>query len=104
MLNASVKLQCAYNFAQSFIRMVRYRLSRSLQPWLTTVIENKISELSTFAYSLRRDKNAVLAALSLPWSNGQVEGQVNRLKLIKRQMYGRAKFDLLRLRVLHSGA
>ena len=46
------------------------------------------------------NKNAVLAALSLPWSNGQVEGQVNRLKLIKRQMYGRAKFDLLRLRVL----
>ena len=47
-----------------------------------------------------RDKEAVQAALSLPWSNGPVEGQVHRLKLIKRQMYGRASFDLLTLRVL----
>lgn len=50
--------------------------------------------------SIGQDKAAVLAALSLPWSNGQVEGQVNRLNLIKRQMYGRARFDLLRARVL----
>ncbi len=71
-----------------------------MEPWLTAVIESKIPELNGFARSLSRDKDAVLAALSLPWSNGQVEGQVNRLKLIKRQMYGRAKFDLLRLRVL----
>ena len=64
------------------------------------VTENQISELSSLAQSIGQDKAAVVAALSLPWSNGQVEGQVNRLKLIKRQMYGRAKFDLLRLRVL----
>jgi transposase len=51
--------------------------------------------------SLMRDQNAVKAALSLPWSNGPVEGQAHRLKLIKRQMYGRASFDLLRLLVLH---
>jgi transposase len=48
-----------------------------------------------------RDQHAVEAALTLPWSNGPVEGHVHRLKLIKRQMYGRASFDLLRLRVLH---
>ena len=47
-----------------------------------------------------QDLDAVRNALLLPWSNGQVEGQINRLKLIKRQMYGRAGFDLLRKRVL----
>ena len=50
---------------------------------------------------MSRDRQAVRAAIAEPWSNGQVEGQINRLKLIKRQMFGRAKFDLLRQRVLH---
>jgi transposase len=59
-----------------------------------------VPELQSFAAGLRRDKAAVMAALSLPYSNGQVEGQVNRIKLIKRTMYGRANFDLLRQRVL----
>ena len=58
--------------------------------------------LCTLRSPLRRDQDAVAAALELPWSNGMVEGQIHRLKLIKRQMYGRAGFDLLRLRVLHS--
>jgi transposase len=58
------------------------------------------SALGTFAAGLRRDENAVRAALSEPWSNGQVEGQVNGLKVVKRAMYGRAGFDLLRARVL----
>jgi transposase len=53
---------------------------------------------------LRRDRAAVEAALAQAWSNGQTEGQVNRLKPIKRQMYGRARFDLLRQRVLHATA
>jgi transposase len=100
MLAVGPMIRRVYNFAQAFIRIVRERQSKSLEPWLTAVIEYKIPELSGFARSLNRDKDAVLAALALPWSNGQVEGQVNRLKLIKRQMYGRAKFDLLRLRVL----
>lgn len=100
MLEVSSVLQRAYNFAQAFIRIVRHRLSKALQPWLNAVIEYKIPELRSLARSLQKEEAAVLAALSLPWSNGQVEGQVNRLKLIKRQMYGRAKFDLLRLRVL----
>jgi len=100
MLNASPALQPAYNFAQAFLRMVRNRYPKGLRPWLDAVIENKIPELAGFAKSLRQDFNAVFAALSLPWSNGQVEGQVNRLKMIKRQMYGRAGFDLLRVRVI----
>ena len=58
-------------------------------------------ELRRFAAKLREDLPAVRAAFSSPWSSGQVEGQINRLKYLKRQMYGRAKLDLLRIRVLH---
>jgi transposase len=100
MLQTSPDLQRAYNFAQAFGRMVRGRLSKALDPWLEAVAQSGLTALKNFAAGLERDKTAVLAALSLPYSNGQTEGQVNRLKLIKRQMYGRAKFDLLRLRVL----
>ena len=59
--------------------------------------------MKSFANGLERDQAAVEAAIKLLWSNAQVEGQVHRLKLLKRQMYGRAKFDLLRARVLRSG-
>ena len=60
------------------------------------------SELKGFARGIRRDYDAVLAALCFQWIHGQVEGQVHRLKLVKRTMYGRAKFDLLRARVLRA--
>lgn len=80
--------------------MVRDRLPGELDVWLREAEESKIPELKRFATSLRGDYVAVKAALELPLSNGQVEGQVNRLKLIKRQMYGRAGFQLLRRRVL----
>ena len=60
------------------------------------------SPLASFAQRLGRDQDAVAAALQMPWSNGMVEGQIHRLKLIKRQMYGRTGFDLLRLRVLNA--
>ena len=59
--------------------------------------------LRSFAAGIRRDYDAVKAAASTAWSNGPVEGQVNRLKFIKRQMFGRANFDLLRRRVLYTG-
>ena len=58
-------------------------------------------EVVSFAAKLRQDLAAVEAAVTSPWSQGQVEGQVNRLKFVKRSMYGRAKFDLLRQRVLY---
>lgn len=61
-------------------------------------------ELKAFAAKLRKDLDAVVAGLSLPYSQGQMEGPINRLKLIKRAMYGRAKFDLLRQRVLYATA
>jgi transposase len=99
-LDASPVLRPAYNFAQAFIRIIWNRYSKNLRPWLDAVRENQIPELTGFARSMEQDFDAVLAALMLPWSNGQVEGQVNRLKMIKRQMYGRAGFDLLRIRVM----
>lgn len=55
----------------------------------------------TFVKKLRQDQQAVQAGLVLKWNNGMVEGHINRLKFLKRSMYGRANFDLLRLRVLH---
>ena len=60
----------------------------------------EIPELRAFAAGLRRDWDAVQAGLTLPWSSGAVEGHVNRIKMLKRQMYGRANVDLLRSRVL----
>jgi transposase len=78
-----------------------------MRPGEITLLRRKVSKqarsdaLRGFASSLLRDQHAVEAALTLPWSNGPVEGHVHRLKLIKRQMYGRASFDLLRPRVLH---
>ena len=73
-----------------------------LDDWLEDCSSSSIAGLENFAASLGQDYAAVRAALELPWSNGQTEGQVHRLKLLKRQMYGRAKLDLLRLRVLYS--
>jgi transposase len=71
-----------------------------LRAWLARAEESDIGEFAAVARSIWTDRRAVEAAVRLEWSNGQVEGHVNRLKLIKRTMYGRANFDLLRQRVL----
>lgn len=94
----------AYTLAQGFIQMVRERQGEGLDVWLAQVASSGIPEFQSFGVGLERDKAAVAAALSMADSNGQVEGQVNRLKLIKRMTYGRAKFDLLRQRVLARAA
>jgi transposase len=91
----------AYHLAQDFRTMVTQRHVAMLEPWLKEVRESKIPELSSLANGIYRDYDAVRAALSTEYSNGQTEAQVHRLKLIKRQAYGRASFDQLRLRVLH---
>jgi transposase len=83
---------------KEFFRIVRNRDVAGWPQWLDSA---QHTGFHGFATGLLRDQHAVVAALTLPWSNGPVEGQVHRLKLIKRQMYGRASFDLLRLRVLH---
>jgi transposase len=90
-----------YQLAQQFQGIVRQRDASALDAWLDSCAKSGASDLVTFAAGLHQDGRAVRAALEMDWSNGQVEGQVNRLKCVKRQMYGRANFDLLRLRVLH---
>ncbi len=91
----------AYRLVQQFAQMLRTRSGGQLDAWLDTVLATSLADLHSFANGIKSDIEAVEAGLILPWGNGMVEGQVNRLKLIKRQMYGRANFDLLRLRVLH---
>jgi len=94
---ASAELKSLARAARSLFEMIRKRDVSPWSAWLQTALR---SPLASFARRLRRDEKAVAEALRLPWSNGMVEGQIHRLKLIKRQMYGRASFDLLRLRVL----
>lgn len=93
-------VELSYGLVQQFAHMIRQHSDQHFETWLCTCEQSSVPELVTFATGLRSDFAAIQAALSEPWSNGQLEGQVNRLKLIKRQMYGRAKFDLLRIRVL----
>jgi transposase len=99
-LQQDLQIQALYALAQRFVLMVKTRLVEALDPWLRDCEAIGIVQIQNFALGLQQDFAAIYAALSTPWSNGQTEGQVNRLKFIKRQMYGRAKFDLLRLRVL----
>jgi transposase len=88
--------------AKEFRRIFAERQAESLDAWLDTAEQSGVAEFEGFARTLRQDYEAVAAALKYEWSNGQVEGQINRLKFIKRQMYGRASFDLLRQRVLRA--
>ncbi len=99
---ASPSAQTAYRLTQAFMHMVRERTGMLLDTWLQEAEENHLPEFESFATGIQQDKAAVLAGLTLPWSNGPTEGHVNRLKLIKRSMYGRAKFPLLRARVLQA--
>jgi hypothetical protein len=90
----------ASQLARRFKNMTDNLKRKQLDHWLRMALESEITSIKNFAKGLQRDLSAVKAAVSLEWSNGQVEGQVNRLKNIKRQMYGRASFQLLRKRVL----
>jgi transposase len=92
----------AYALVQQFAHLLRTRTGEKLDAWLSSVRASQIRELQGFVLSVERDKAAVVAGLTLPQNNGVVEGHVNKLKLIKRMMYGRAEFPLLRQRVLHA--
>jgi transposase len=89
-----------YRLAIQFTEMLRKQQVEQLRPWLSAAQASEFRELKSLAGSLERDYAAVEAALRLPYSSGPVEGNITRLKLIKRSGYGRASFDLLRLRVL----
>jgi transposase len=84
--------------------MVRTQDLPQLAPWLEEATSSEIAELQSFVVGIERDRLAVEAALSLPWSQGVVEGQVNRLKMLKRVMFGKAGFDLLRRRMLYQAS
>ena len=103
LLAAQPALTEARTLALEFARLVRERDGAALEPWLRAAEASGMAALRGFAEGLRRDEAAVQAALDYAWSSGQVEGQVNRLKLVKRAMFGRAGFAFLRQRFLLAG-
>lgn len=97
---ASPSVEKAYHLAQAFVQMLRGLKGYHLDSWLLEAKESGLPGLLSFVEGIQRDHAAVQAGLTLPYSNGLLEGHITRLKLIKRSMYGRAQFDLLRQRVL----
>ena len=90
------------NLTHYFVNILRKRDVDALSTWLVEAQTSSIREFQQFAQGIERDRAAEEAALSREESNGQVEGQITKLKLIKRSMYGRASFPLLRQRVLNA--
>jgi transposase len=90
----------AVALAQGFAALVRQRQPTQLNPWLARASQSTLAPFRRFARGLRADLAAVQAAVTLPWSQGPIEGHINRLKLLKRQMFGRARLDLLARRFL----
>ena len=80
-----------------FQSMIRMKAASGLEAWIR---EASMSLIASFASGIMRDSAAVRAAITEPWSNGQTEGQITKLKLVKRQMYGRGKLDLLQARLI----
>ena len=99
---ASSDLCAIYVLSQEFVTMLKERQAEALDSWLTRAKACHVTELTSFVNGIRRDYAAVRAACSSEWSNGITEGHVNRLKFLKRQMFGRAHLDLLRVKVLHA--
>jgi transposase len=98
----SPEVERAQELALGFIELIKERRADGLREWIIEAQRSGIAEFVSLANGLTDDLQAVRAALESEWSQGQVEGQVHRLKLIKRQMYGRGKLDLLRARVLRA--
>jgi transposase len=96
------EVDLAYDLVQQFALMLRERSGAHLDDWLAKVNRSDLPEFQSFAAGVEKDKDAVRAGLTWWINNGMVEGHVTKLKLIKRQGYGRAGFPLLRKRVLHA--
>jgi transposase len=97
----SPEVRQAQQLALSFVEVVKERRADELRGWLIEAGRTRVAEFMTFANRITSDIGAVRAALEYEWSQGQVEAQVHRLKLVRRRIYGRGKLDLLRARVLH---
>jgi transposase len=100
---ADQEIREASELVRDFTTMLRKRQGDQLDTWLEKVETQGITSLVNFAQGIKRDYEAVKAGLTLPWSQGPVEGHVHRLKLLKRQAYGQASFETLRKRVLRCG-
>ena len=92
----------AIDLAQDFTHLVRQRQPERLDAWLQRATSSTLEALQRFASGLREDYAAVKAGVTLPWSTSPVEGHINRLKMVKRQMFGRAHLDLLSRRFLRA--
>ena len=97
---ASTELTIAMDLSDEFTALIRKQSMGTLKEWLSRAEVSPCPEIRNFAAGIRRDESAVNAAITTRWSTGPVEGHVNRLKTIKRQMYGRAGFTLLKARVV----
>jgi transposase len=102
LLSRCPEVAAATTLARDCLALLRERDQEALASWLDRAADGEVAEFREFAAGLVQDRPAVDAALSSTWSNGQVEGHVNKLKLVKRAMYGRAGFPLLRRRVLRA--
>jgi transposase len=96
------KVAEAIDLGQAFTQMVRQRQPESLDPWLQRASPSTLEAIQRFATGLSEDYAAVKAGVTLPWSTSPVEGHINRLKMLKRQMFGRARLDLLSHRFLRA--
>jgi transposase len=103
LLDAAPEVRQAFNEIMAFRRLLHERDSTALEPWLKMAEVSAVPEIRSFAAGIRRDQAAVQAALDYAWNSGCVEGHITKIKLAKRAMYGRARFDLLRRRVLLAG-
>jgi transposase len=90
----------AIALTEDFAQLVRQRQGAQLDPWLERAAQSTLGVFQRFAQGLRDDYAAVKAGMTLSWSTGPVEGHINRLKMLKRQMFGRARLDLLSRRFL----
>jgi transposase len=93
-------VEVIYLLTQQFLRLLKARQAEQLEAWLKICAECGIPEIEAFSQGVRRDFEAVKAAFQFPYSNGPTEGVINRLKFLKRSMYGRGSFELLRQRML----
>ncbi|MFI8287834.1 transposase [Streptomyces sp. NPDC085614] len=100
MLANCPELDALAEHVRSFAHMLTQLQGHQLPAWIEAAATADLPSLQRFARHLERDLDAVTAGLSQPWNSGVVEGHVNRIKMLKRQMFGRAGFELLRKRVL----
>src|SRR5262245_23270140 len=100
LVQASPEIAEARLLAQEFNRILKQRDHEAFPSWMERASQSRIPEMKSLASGLERDRAAVVAALTYAWSNGPTEGHINRLKTLKRAMYGRAKLDLLKIRTL----